>query len=136
MKPDKKDPAAERLFEGLEPAPPPAELRSRTLQAARSRAGVEADEDLWSRLWNHRGLRLAWAASAAASLLAGHIAMSPPILGRGPTGDSALVADRGGDEYLGGVLRPARISEDVQPIVGLFAATDSLAELEWQRNPS
>ncbi len=135
MKPAKKDPAAERLFEGLEPAPPPAELRSRALQAARSRVGVIPDEDLWSRLWNHRGLRLAWVASVVL-LLAGHIAMSSPILGGGPTGNTVLVADRGGDEYLGGVLRPARISEDVQPIVGLFAATDGLTELEWQRNPS
>jgi hypothetical protein len=135
MKPDKKDPDAERLFEGLEPAPPPAELRSRALEAARSRASMLPDQDLWSRLWNHRGLRLAWVASVVL-LLAGHAAMSSPSLGGGPTGHSALVADRGGDEFLGGVLRPARISEDVQPIVGLFAATDGLAELEWQRNPS
>ena len=133
MKPDKNHPAAERLFEGLEPEPPPDELRSRALNAARARSAVESDADAWSILWNHRGLRLAWAA-AILVLLAGHIAVSSP--GLGPVVDPALVAENRGDEYLGAFLGPARISDNVQPIVGLFSATDSLAELDLQRNPS
>jgi hypothetical protein len=127
MKPDKKDPAVERLFEGLDPAPPPSELRSKALQAARARAAAEPDEDLWSRLWNHRGLRLAWAATILV-LLAGHLAVSPP--GLGPAVDPALVAENRGDEYLGAFLGPARISDNVQPFVGLLASTDGLAELD------
>jgi hypothetical protein len=133
MKPDRNDPVVERLFDGLEPAPPPAELRSRALNAARARSALQPDADLWSRLWNHRGLRLAWAA-AVVVLLAGHIVVSSP--GLGPAADPALVAEHRSDEYLGAFLGPARISEDVQPIVGLFAAGDSLAELDQQRNPS
>ena len=127
MKPDRNDPVVERLFDGLEPAPPPAELRSRALNAARARSALQSGADLWSRLWNHRGLRLAWAA-AVVVLLAGHLAVSSPSLG--PVVDPALVAEGRSDEYLGAFLGPARISDNVQPFVGLLASTDGLAELD------
>ena len=133
MKPDENDPDVDRLFDGLEPAPPPAELRSKALIAARARSALQSRADVWSVLWNHRGLRLAWAATILV-LLAGHIVVSSPDFG--PAVDPALVAEHRGDEYLGAFLGPARISEDVQPIVGLFAAAESLAELDLQRNPS
>ena len=127
MNPDKKDPAVERLLEGLEPPQPPPELRSKALTAARKRLAGEAVPDLWSRIWNHRGLRLAWAATIL-MLLAGHLAVSSPSLG--PVGDPALVAEGRSDEYLGAFLGPARISDNVQPFVGLLASTDGLAELD------
>jgi hypothetical protein len=133
MNPDRNDPVVERLFEGLQPAPPPSELRAKALQAARRQAAAGHDEDLWSRLWHHRGLRLAWAGSVIA-LLAGHIAVSASRVG--PTIDPTLVAEHRVDEYLAGFLGPAQISDNVQPIVGLLAAADGLAELDLQRNPS
>lgn len=135
MKPNKREPMVERLFEDFEPPQPPPGLRSKALDAARDRFAAEQSPDMWSRLWNHRGLRLAWAASVVL-LLAAHVMTSSPGFGLPGTAEPALRADNRADEYLAGMLRPVRISENVLPIVGLMAATDSLAELDLQRNPS
>jgi len=135
MKPDDRDPVVDRLMEGLEPPQPPPELRSRTLAAARARLAGEAAPDIWSRIWRHRGLRLAWA-STVVMLLAGHVlaTLSParPITGVDPL----LMADNGVDEQMVGLLRPIRISENVQPLVGLLAGSDSPIELDLEGNSS
>jgi hypothetical protein len=48
-----------------------------------------------------------------------------------------LVAETRVDEQFADILRPVRISANVQPIVGLIpAADDSLTELEMGGNPS
>jgi hypothetical protein len=135
MKPDERDQVVERLMDGLEPPQPPPELRSKTLAAARKQMEAEALPNVWSRVWNHRGLRLAWAA-AAVLLLTGHVLLIP---GKGtvlnPVGP-ALVAENRVDEQFVDMLRPVRISDNVQPFVGLFAASDSLADLDLEGNPS
>jgi hypothetical protein len=135
MKPNERDPVVERLMEGLEPPLPPPELRSKVLAAARQRMKAEETPDVWSRVWNHRGLRLAWAATVAV-LLAGHILATSSPLGPRASVDPVLVAENRVDEYLVGVLRPIRISENVQPLVGLFAGADSSIELDLEGNPS
>jgi hypothetical protein len=135
MKPDERDAVVERLMERLEPPSPPTDLRSKALAAARARMSAEPIPDIWSRVWNHRGLRLAWA--AAVVLLVGGHAMVVPGTGNGfgPI-DPAVIAENRVDEYLVEMLRPTRISDNVQPIVGLYAATDGLTELEIEGNPS
>jgi hypothetical protein len=135
MKPDERDAVVDQLMERLEPLPPPADLRSKVVAAARARMSAESIPDFWSRVWNHRGLRLAWAA-AVVLLVAGH-AMVVPGTGNGfrPI-DPALNGENRVDEYLVEMLRPTRISDTVQPIVGLYASADGLAELEIGGNPS
>lgn len=65
------------VFAGLEIPAPPSDLRARSVVAARSAmAESTAPAGLWSRLWYHRGLRLAWAGSVGALLIA-HAAVSP-----------------------------------------------------------
>lgn len=135
MKPDDRDPIVERLMEGLEPPQPPPELRSKALAAARGKLTGEAAPDVWSRIWIHRGLRLAWAATVVV-LLAGHVlATYSPV---GPLGsvEPALIAENRADEYLVGMLRPIRISENVQPLVGLVAGADVPIELVLEGNSS
>lgn len=135
MKPDERDPVVERLMEGLAPPQPPPDLRSTVLAAARARMAAEPIPDIWSRAWNHRGLRLAWAATVVL-LVAGHAMVAP---GAGNTFrpiDPALSAENRVDDYLVEMLRPTRISDNVQPIVGLFAAADGLAEIDVEGNPS
>jgi hypothetical protein len=133
MKPDDRDPIVDRLMEGLEPPQPPPELRSRTLAAAREQLAADAAPDAWSRIWNHRGMRLAWAATVAV-LLAGHVLAT--YLPLGPLGsvDPALMAEYRVDEDLVDLLRPIRISESVQPMVGLLANTDSPIEFDLEGN--
>jgi hypothetical protein len=99
------------------------------LAAARN---AEPAPDLWSRIWNHGGLRLAWVAGVVL-LLAGHVFVGS---GNGPAIDPDLAADHRIDEYVAEFLRPARISDDVRPIVGLFAEGNGLSDLEQEGNPS
>jgi len=135
MKPDERDAVVERLMNGLEPPQPPPDLRSRALAAARARVAGEPASDVWSMIWNNRGVRLAWAA-AVVLLVAGH-AMVVPGTGNGlrPI-DPTLTAENRVDDYLVEMLRPTRISDNVQPIVGLFAAGSGLIEIDAEGNPS
>lgn len=134
MKSDERDPFVDGLMKGLEPANPPVTLRSKVLAAAHDHLESNSP-DPWSRIWRHRGIRLAWAATVVL-LLAGH-AVVGPLKGAAFTRvNPALVAETRVDEQFADILRPVRISANVQPIVGLFAATDSLTELEMGGNPS
>ena len=134
MTPDDRDPMDERLFGGLEPPRPPTDLRSRVISAARQHMGTESP-DLWSRIWNQRGLRLAWAA-AVVLLLAGHVLFIPGNGVGSDLVDPGLVAENRLDEHFVDLLRPIRISENVKPIVGLFALAGDPTNLDTKGNPS
>jgi hypothetical protein len=134
MKPDERDPFVDGLMKGLEPAKPPAALRSRVLAAARDHMETKSP-DRWSRIWRHRGIRLAWAATVVL-LLAGHAIIAPRKGAVFTRVNPALVAETRVDEQFVDILRPVRISANVQPIVGIFAAADSPTELESGGNPS
>lgn len=134
MRPDERDAVVERLMDGLEPPQPPPELRSKALAAARARMSAEPVPDIWSRVWNHRGLRLAWTATVVL-LVAGHAMVVP---GTGNTIrpiDPALTAENRVDDYLVDLLRPTRISDNVQPIVGLIASANGLTDIDLEGNP-
>jgi hypothetical protein len=133
MKPDDRDPIVERLMEGLEPPQPPPELRSKAIAAARRQIEAAEARDVWSKIWSHRGLRLAWAASVVV-LLAGHILATYSPAGSLRPVDPALMAEYRVDEYMVGMLRPVRISENVQPLVGLIAGAYSPSELDLEGN--
>lgn len=124
-----------RLFDGLQPIQLPSDLRLRVVPAARARMTDEVVPDLWSRIWNHRGIRLAWA-STATLLLVGNILLAQR---EGPIGDREdllVIAENRPDEQLSNMLRPVRIATDVQPIVGLFAAAADPIDLDLGGNPS
>lgn len=127
MTPDDRDPVVNALFEGLESPAPPPQLRSRVLAAARELKTEKPD--LWTRIWNQPGLRLAWAA-AVVLLLAGHVLVIPR--------DSADidVAENRVDEHLVNLLRPIRISNNAQPVVGMFAFAGDPSEPDVKGNPS
>ena len=125
----------DRLIEGLEPPRVPTDLRTRVLEAARDHMGTRSP-DPWSRIWSHRGIRLAWAATVVL-LLAGHAIIAPRKGAVFTRVNPALVAETRVDEQFADILRPVRISANVQPIVGLIsAAGDSPTELELGGNPS
>jgi hypothetical protein len=123
------------LFDGLQPMQLPSDLRSRVVPAARARMTDEVVPDLWSRIWNHRGIRLAWA-SAVVLLLAGnaYVAQREGSVGNRP--DRFANAENRPDEQLSNMLRPVRIAADVQPIVGLFAAGGNPIDLDMRGNSS
>jgi hypothetical protein len=112
----------ERLLAGLEPPPPPAGLRAQAVAAARERLAAAPAPDPWSRIWNNRALRLAWAA-AVVLLLAAHALVSRNP-GTAPMPNPPVMAETQRDEQFIEILRPTRISADVHPTIGLFAAAD------------
>lgn len=69
----------EAPFSGLVPPAPPAALRERVLQKAREALAREGGSDVWTRIWECRPLRVAWAA-ATLLLVAAHliITVRPP----------------------------------------------------------
>jgi hypothetical protein len=69
-------------------------------------------------------------------LLAGHAMVAPDAGNAFRPIDPALNAENRVDEYLVEMLRPARISDTVQPIVGLFASGNGLTEIDVKGNPS
>lgn len=131
MKPDERDAVVERLMNGLEPPQTPPDLRSKVLAAAHARMAAEPVTNIWSTIWNNRGFRLAWA-GAAALLLAGHVFLVPGNGAVPSRVDPALVAEYRVDEHLVEMLRPIRIIDNVQPMVGLFASGSSLTELDLE----
>ena len=133
MTPDSGNHIVERLMEGLEPPPPPPELRAKTLAAARERLTGETVMDPWLRIWKDRRLRLAWAATVVL-LLGGHVLATLSPAGSPSSIDPALSAETRVDENFVGMLRPIRISENAQPLVGLFAGGDSPIELDLEGN--
>jgi hypothetical protein len=124
----------ERLLAGLEPPPPPAGLRVRAVAAARERMAAAPDPDLWLRIWNHRGLRLAWAA-AVVLLLAGHVLVSSRLGAVFTPNPPVLAGDQRDEQFLD-ILRQVRINADAQPSIGHFAGAADLDQIENGGNPS
>ena len=112
MKPSNRNAAPPEILAGLEPPPPPTELKGEALAAARLAWTKEPGSDLWTRLWYHRGLRAAWV-GAAALLLAGHILVPSGISDR-----EAVTADLRPDAEMTEFLRPMRIVVSATPNLG------------------
>jgi len=71
----KERPDIHASLRGLQPPRPPAGLRERVLASATAARAKAPATDAWTRIWEHRGVRLAWAACTAA-LLIGHVVVS------------------------------------------------------------
>ena len=124
----------ERLFAGLGPPPPPADVRARALSAARQKMAETPAPDLWSRIWNNRGIRLAWAVTVVL-LVAGHVLVSPNP-GAGFTPSPTVLAGDQRDEQFLEILRQVRINADAHPTIGRVAAAGDLSERKDGGNPS
>jgi hypothetical protein len=109
-----------RLLSGLGPPAPPEVLRAQVLEKAGRQLIEAATPDRWARIWFDRRLRLAWAATVVL-LLIGHALAGLPAGTLHLRAAPRVAADGGLDEPLADLLRPVRISEHVQPIVGLSA---------------
>jgi hypothetical protein len=135
MKPDETDSTVKRLLEGLRPTQPPPELRSHVLAAARDRIDTVSRPDVWSRIWNHRGIRLAWAATVALFLIA-HFLVEPRSGTAVTRMEPAMVAQSRPDAQFVDILRPIPISTHVHPIIGLFATAGDPNEIAMGGNSS
>ncbi len=111
-------PPGEPLFEGLAPPGPPEDLRGKALALAREALEQEAVRDVWTRIWESRSLRLAWAVAAALLVLAnvGWSVRRPTALEAASRTGSG--AEREAARELVTVVAVAPIDENVQPLVG------------------
>jgi hypothetical protein len=120
-------PPDEFPFAGLSPPGPPAEMREKVLAVAREALAREAVPDVWTRIWESRSLRLAWAAAAALLLMA-NVGISVSRLPRGAvvsrTGAGAE-AEREAARELAILLALPPIDEAVQPLAGRGSADAS-----------
>ncbi len=67
----------ERLLGGLVPPEPPRELQGTVLREAKAALTGRPRRDAWSRIWENRPLRLAWAAAVLALLAANAVLPAP-----------------------------------------------------------
>jgi hypothetical protein len=63
-------PPGEFPFAGLTSPGPPPELREKVLAPAREALAKEVVPDVWTRIWESRPLRLAWAVAAVLLVIA------------------------------------------------------------------
>jgi len=112
MKPVDDDHVADRLFDGLRPPQPPPELRERVLLEAQAVPATEPLLDVWTRIWENRWLRMAWAASVLV-LLTGNLILIP-----GQPEPAIVIAEASVDEEVAEFLRPIRIAEKASPNLG------------------
>jgi hypothetical protein len=129
-------PPDEFPFAGLTPPDPPAEMREKVLAVARRALAREAVPDVWTRIWESRPLRIAWAVAAVLLVIANvGISMRRPsgraVVSRTEARTGAE-AEREAARELAAVVALPPIDESVQPLAGRGSA-DALAP---ERNPS
>jgi len=101
-----------RLLGGLVPPEPPGELHGEVMRAASAALAREAPRDLWTRIWESRSLRVAWATGVLLLLLAN--ALVPRATS--PSGMRGT-APAAGDE-LDSIAHLPRIDLDTLPAIG------------------
>ncbi len=101
------------LLGGLVPPEPPGELHGEVMQAAVAALAREAPRDLWTRLWESRPLRLAWAAVVLLLLLGNLVAPRATSTFRMRGIAPAAAADE-----LDSIARLPRIDLETLPSIG------------------
>ncbi len=126
MKPKNTDDRVDVLFDGLTPPGPDARLRARVLASARAGTPARPVRDVWTKIWENRWLRVAWATSVIA-LLVGHGVLLPRQSGS----SSTVMAEARADEELAELVRLVRIEIAASPNLGRAGADHRpAAELE------
>ncbi len=119
-------------FTGLAPPGPPAEMREKVLAVAREALAREAVPDVWTRIWESRPLRLAWAAAAALLVMAnvGISMRRPPggVVVSRTEASTGAEAEREAARELAALVALPPIDETVQPLAGRASAVASPAE--------
>lgn len=103
---------SDHLSGNLIPPQAPPELRQRVLSAARQTMGQAAPRDLWTRIWESRPIRLAWAASIGA-LIFGHLVIGGAV-SAGPAQPAIpLAAAVGADDELAEIIDLQHVTVDL-----------------------
>ena len=110
-------PPDEFAFAGLTAPDPPAELREKVLAVAREAFSQEAVRDVWTRIWENRSLRLAWAVAASLLVIA-NVSIGVRRPPGGVVSRTGADAEKEAARELAAVIALPRIDETVQPLAG------------------
>ena len=100
------------MSDGLTPPVPPSELRGRVLTAARDAMARGDSPDMWTRIWESRPARLAWAASIGALIFA-HLVIGGSV-SAGPAEPAfPLAAAAGSNDELSEIIGLQRMTADL-----------------------
>jgi hypothetical protein len=110
----------ERLLAGLSPPEPPPGLQERTLRGARQVLTREAARDVWTRIWESRPLRIAWAVSVVVLVLC-HFSITELRSVSGKAGTQTAGVARDGNGELAAIARLPRLDGNARPLLGARA---------------
>lgn len=107
----------ERLLAGLAPPKPPRGLEERTVRGAREAMVCEAARDAWTRIWESRPLRIAWAVSVVALVLC-HLSITELRSVSGKAGTQTARVAREGNGELAAIARLPQLDGNARPLLG------------------
>jgi hypothetical protein len=119
MKKDERG-VVERLVAGLALPEPPRGLQERVLGGARQALAREAGRDVWTRIWESRLLRVAWALSVVVLVIC-HVGIAELRSGRASAARQAAQSAREGNGELAAFGRLPRLDENARPLLGAGA---------------
>jgi hypothetical protein len=112
--------SVERLLAGLGPPQLPRGLQEKTLRGAREALARAAGPDSWTRIWESRPLRVAWAVSAGMLVIC-HIGITGLRSARTPPAGQTAQAAREGNGELAAIGRLPRVDDGARPLIGTEA---------------
>jgi len=112
--------SVEKLLATLQPPEPPRGLPERVLRGAREAFVREAVRDIWTRIWESRPLRVAWAVLAGVLVIC-HISITELRSTRTPARGQTAGAEREGNGELAAIGRLPRLDEGARPLIGTEA---------------
>ncbi len=108
------------LLGQLAPPDPPHDLEAQVLAGAKEALAREAGRDVWTRIWESRPIRLAWAATVLALVIC-NVGVSVLLSSPRPSSPQAATTGRDGRGELSAVGRLPRLDENARPLIGTQA---------------
>jgi hypothetical protein len=112
--------SVEKLLATLRPPEPAPALQESVLSGARAALTREAARDAWTRVWESRPLRIAWAVAVVVLVIC-HAGITELRSASARAGTQTARAVREGNGELAAIARLPRLDGNAQPLVGVEA---------------
>jgi RNA polymerase sigma-70 factor, ECF subfamily len=112
--------SVKKVLATLQPPEPPRGLQQRVLRGAREALARETGRDVWTRIWESRPLRVAWA-WAVVVLVICHVGITELRSARSSATRYVAQAAREGSGELGEIGQQPRLDENARPLLGVGA---------------
>jgi len=127
----------DRLLDALKPPQPPPELRDRSLRAATDVLRRPPVPDRWTRIWESRPLRLAWAAAVAGLLVANTLIPTTPRPAPATAqGFSLHQLSRAAEDEIRAIATMPRLDLNARSLSGVVSAAAARTGAEETQSPN